>query len=120
MMFNFHFLTHFKYYPLKMWLLEKTGLPHPVLHIYLGLMIQLSICLMLRKRISHPTPLFFVYFAELYNEIHDSINAGDMHEIDRAFALSTGFDFLNTIIIPTTLFLLARYTNMLGRDIDQT
>ena len=70
-MSHLHFWTHFNYYLFKLWLLLVTGLPHPVLHIYLGLLIQISVCWALRLRISHATPLFFVYFAEFYNELND-------------------------------------------------
>ncbi|MDE2341538.1 MAG: hypothetical protein KGL21_10820 [Alphaproteobacteria bacterium] len=89
-------------------------MPHPVLHIYLGLLIQFGICVLLRKRISHPMPLYFVYFAELYNEIHDTLHGAG--EINRAFAWGYMLDYLHTIIIPTILFLLARYTSILMRS----
>ena len=117
-MSHLHFWTHFNYYLFKLWLLLATGLPHPVLHIYLGLLIQFSICAALRLRIAHPTPLFFVYFAEFYNELNDLFAA--VPDVGHEWLMGTAFDYANTIIIPTALFLLARYTRVLGHPPQET
>lgn len=103
----------FDYNVFKLWILAATGLPHSTLHIYAGVGIQLTMCLLLGKRFSHPTPLFFVCFAELINEIRDALyTAGDINALYAA-----GFirDWLHTITIPVTIFLLSRYSKLFHR-----
>jgi len=109
-----HFMAsgYFDYNAFKIWILDATGLPHSTMHIYMGVGIQLLLCLLLRKRISHPTPLYFVYFGELINEIHDALY--DAAGIDNAYAPGYVHDWLHTITVPTLLFLFARYTLILG------
>ena len=110
-----HFMTngYFDYDAFKVWLLDYTGLPHSTIHIYMGVLIQLTFCALLQKRISHPTPLYFVCFAELINEMHDALYGAA--GIDKAYAPGYVHDWLHTVAVPVLLFLLARYTNVLGR-----
>ena len=115
--FVHHFMTngYFDYDAFKIWVLDYTGLPHSTIHIYMGVLIQLVFCTLLGKRISHPTPLYFVCFAELINEMHDALYGAA--NIDKAYAPGYVHDWLHTITVPVLLFLLARYTNVLGRRV---
>ncbi len=106
---------YFDYYGFKRWILDASGFAHSTLHIYLGLLIQLAFCVLLGKRISHPVPLYFVYVGELINEIHDALYGA--HDIDKAYAMGFVGDWIHSIVVPTTFFLLARYTKILVRDV---
>lgn len=103
----------FDYYGFKRWALDTTDFAHSTLHIYLGVAIQLSLCVLLGKRISHPTPLYFVCFAELVNELHDILYKAA--EIDRHYAAGYLTDWAHSIAVPTVLFVVARYSDLLGR-----
>jgi len=110
---NFFAQGYFDYNAFKIWVIDASGLPHSTLHIYMGLGIQLLFCLLLGKRVSHPTPLYFVCFAELVNELRDMLYGAAT--IDSGYAIGFVRDWLHTITVPTLLFMLARYTNILGK-----
>jgi hypothetical protein len=103
---------YFDYDAFKIWVLDYSGLPHSTVHIYMGLAIQLLFCALLGKRISHPTPLYFVCFAELINELHDALYGAAA--INAAYARGFVHDWLHTITVPSLLFVLTRYTRLLS------
>jgi hypothetical protein len=112
-----HFMAngYFDYDAFKIWVLDYTGLPHSTIHIYMGVIIQLTFCALLQKRISHPVPLYFVCFSELINELHDALYG--YASIDKSYAAGYVHDWLHTITVPVLLFLLARYTKVLGTSV---
>jgi hypothetical protein len=97
----------------KMALVQLLGLPKDALHIYVGLAIFLAAAALLRRPIGSWVPIAAVIAAALAGEAWDLIEtraAGARPHWDRNW-----HDVWNTCFWPAVLFLLARYTRLLGR-----
>ncbi len=97
----------------KIFLGELLGLPKDALHIYVGLAIFLAVAALLRRPLGSWVPIAAVVAAALLGEAWDLIEtraAGATAHLDR-----NRHDVWNTCFWPAILFLLARYTKLLGR-----
>ncbi len=84
-----------------------TGLSEDALHIYAAMLVQAVAALLLRRRLRDWTPLLVVALVLLANETNDILSPG--HPIEQ-WQIDGGVrDLWNTMLLPTVLFLLARY-----------
>lgn len=97
----------------KMALVELLGLPKDALHIYVGLAVFLAAAALLRRPLGSFVPIAAVLAAALAGEAWDVI---DTHAAGaRPHWDGNWHDIWNTCFWPAILFLLARYTRLLGR-----
>ncbi|HEX8308489.1 MAG TPA: hypothetical protein VF645_08730 [Allosphingosinicella sp.] len=97
----------------KVALVELLGLPKDALHIYVGLAVFLAAAALLRRPLGSWVPIAAVVAAALAGEAWDLMEtraAGARVHLDRNW-----HDVWNTCLWPAVLFLLARYTKVLGR-----
>ena len=91
---------------------QLLGLPKDALHIYVGLAVFLAAAALLRRPLGSWVPIAAAVAAALVGEAWDLIEtwaAGARLHWDRSW-----HDVWNTCFWPTILFLLARYTRLLG------
>jgi hypothetical protein len=97
----------------KIELIRLTGLPRDALHIYVGMAVFLGVALIFRRPLRDPRPIAAVLLVALAGEAWDLI---DRSRLGRPASLASGWhDVWNTMLWPTALFLLARYTKLLRR-----
>lgn len=92
----------------KEWLEHATGLDMDALHVHAGVALQILFALILRRPLSSPWPWVGVAAVEAANEYNDLA-----YETwpDRGIQVAEGVrDYWNTLLIPTLLLLLCRYT----------
>ena len=90
------------YLDLKAALGETTGMSENLIHVHVGLAIFVLTALLLRRRMRSPLPITVVVVLALLNEIVD-YTAGILWQPE-----TSALDFLNTVLWPLVLFLLAR------------
>lgn len=92
---------------LKELLAVTTGLSRDALHIYAAIFVQVISALVFRKSLAHPIPWLCALVAILVNEWADlSLLKGPLE----SWQVDGGVhDFWNTMLLPTVLFLLARF-----------
>lgn len=96
---------------LKTDLSEFIGLSKDALHVHLGLVVMLVAMVVFRKSPASIVPWLAVLAVELVNEALDVFHWHDGH-LD--FSAWGGLkDVVNTMLWPTVILLLARYTNIL-------
>ena len=81
---------------------EITGMSEDLIHVHVGLAIFVLTALLLHRRMRSPVPLATVALLALANELVD-FGAGAGWELG-----SSLLDFLNSLLWPLVLFLLAR------------
>lgn len=98
---------------LKTDLVQVLGLSRDALHVHLGLLIMLLAMLVLRKSPASRVPWLCVLALELLNEVLDLLHwhGGELN----LSALGGLKDIINTMLWPTVILLLARYTRVLRR-----
>ena len=90
------------YSEMKIALGDVTGMSEDLVHVHVGLAIFVVTALLLRRRMRSWVPLATVAFLAFANELVD-FSAGDGWELGASI-----LDFLNTLLWPFVLFLLAR------------
>jgi hypothetical protein len=99
--------------PLKTDLSQLLHLSKDALHVHLGLLIMLLVIIVLRKSPASFVPWLCVLGLELLNETLDLLHAHPGHmELSLLGGLK---DIVNTMLWPTVILLLARYTKVLRR-----
>ena len=100
---------------LKTELVRATALSRDALHIYLGLFVQLTAALLLRRRLGDWLPWLAVFALAVGNEIADLwVEIWPQHAFQAASAIH---DLVNTMILPTALLLFARHGGpLMGRS----
>ena len=99
--------------PLKAFLSEAVGLSKDALHVHLGLMVFLLAMVVFRRSAASMVPWLCVLVLELVNEAFDVFhwNHGALD-----FSVAGGVkDIVNTMLWPTVILLLARYTTLLAK-----
>lgn len=81
---------------------ELTGMSEDLIHVHVGLAIFVVTALLLRRRMRSVVPLATVALLALLNELVD-FSGGEGWRLG-----SSILDFLNTLLWPLVLFLLAR------------
>ena len=95
---------------LKTDLSQFLHLSRDALHIHLGLLVMLLVVIVLRKSPASFVPWLCVLGLELLNETLDLLHA------HQGLSLLGGLkDIVNTMLWPTVILLLARYTKVLRR-----
>lgn len=97
--------------PLKLDIIAATGLSKDALHVYFGLSVWLLAAALWRKSIATIKPWLMVLLAAVIVEIFDAF--GDWRSLGRWRAGASAHDIVNTLVWPTLLALLARYTRLL-------
>jgi hypothetical protein len=97
----------------KMWLVENLHLAKDALHIYVALLVFFGACLLFRWKASQWKPWLCVLGAALAGEawdLGDAFRNGDV--LDFGASLK---DLWNTLLVPTGIMALARYSPVFGR-----
>lgn len=97
----------------KLYLVEHLHLAKDALHIYVGVAVFLSACLLFRWKAREWKPWLLVLLAALLGEaldIHDRL--GFFH---RLVTWGSFKDIVNTLAIPTVMLLAARYTDFFAK-----
>lgn len=95
-------------------LVEHTHLAKDALHIYVALLLFFGACLLFRWRASQWKPWAVVLLAALAGEAWDIVDA-----LDSADPIVPGAhikDIWNTLLAPTAIVLLARFTRVFERQ----
>ena len=85
------------------------------LHIYFAFVIQISAAAVLRKPMSNGLPWLAVLALELVNEGLDMWLGEELH-LKQWQLVGAAHDLVNTMILPTALLLLCRYSPGLFRS----
>jgi len=95
------------WHEIKQWLSGASGLDMDSLHVHIGVLAQVAVAVLLRRRLSSLWPWLAVAAAVLANEAYDF-----HYEIwpTREDQFLEGVkDVWNTMLLPTVLMLLARF-----------
>ena len=95
------------WYQMKLALVEFTGLDMDALHVHAGVLVQLTIALLARRSLASPSPWLAILSAELANEWWD-LHYETWPDRDQQYGESLK-DLWNTMLLPTIMFLGARY-----------
>lgn len=99
--------------PLKTDLSQLLHLSKDALHVHLGLLIMLLAMIILRKSPASLVPWLCVLALELTNEVLDLL---PWHRGQLELSFLGGLkDIVNTMLWPTIILVLARYTKVLRR-----
>ena len=97
----------------KIFLIHLTGLPRDALHIYVGLFVLLITAIVSRRSLRDPLPILAVVLVAVAGELWDLL---DTFRAGKPLAWGKSWhDLWNTMLWPTVLFLLARFTRVLRR-----
>jgi hypothetical protein len=96
---------------LKLDFVAATGLSKDALHVYFGLIVWLLAAALSRKSITTLKPWLMVFLAALIIEALDAFD--DWRSLGRWRMRASVHDIVNTLVWPTVLALLARYTRLL-------
>ncbi|RYD68593.1 MAG: hypothetical protein EOP58_00065 [Sphingomonadales bacterium] len=97
----------------KLWLIDHVGLARDALHIHVGLLIFVGSALIFRWPVRSWKPWAVVLAAATLGEAWDLRDSGAYHT--RIDLLGNWKDLWNTMLWPTGLLLLARFTPLLDR-----
>lgn len=101
------------WHALKLWLETTSGLDMDALHVHAGILCQVVVALVLRRRLSSPWPLLVTAAVILGNEYYDyHYEIWPQREVQWAEGVK---DTWNTLLVPTFLFLLANFVPRLFR-----
>ena len=101
------------FYLFKIWLVNAIGLARDALHIHFGLTALLLVVLLFRQPLRSPWPWLTAVALAILGEVLDRRDQLAVSQPwNRPEAIK---DVLNTILWPTLLMLLARFTGVLRR-----
>lgn len=95
---------------LKTIIVDHVGLAKDALHVYVALIVFLVACKVFRWPASSLKPWLVVLVITLMGELLDL-----RHSLDRGFPIVPSYhwtDLWNTMLVPTVLVLVARYTSI--------
>ncbi len=95
------------WYQLKLFAEHASGFSMDALHVILGVVLQMAFAFLFRSSLARPLPLLAVLALELVNEAYDFRVERWPHP-----GMQTGEavkDVLLTMLLPTVIFLVARY-----------
>lgn len=93
---------------LKMWAVATTGLGKDALHIHVSLLVLLGSALLLRRPLSAALPWLATLFVALAGEALDYLARGP----GASWMDAAMHDLLNTMLWPTVLVALARFSRL--------
>ena len=97
----------FDWYQLKLFVQHASGFSMDAMHVVAGVILHLAIAALLKSSLARPLPLLLVLAVEIVNEATDfrvEIWPDPGMQIGEAVK-----DVVLTVIIPTVIFLVARY-----------
>ena len=97
----------------KILLMETTRLGKDALHVYVGLIVMLTVAIALRRSLGDWRPILAVALAAFAGEIWDMVDTYS-YGVTPKFEANAK-DILNTMFWPIVLFALARFTSVLKR-----
>jgi hypothetical protein len=95
------------WHQIKLWLSAASGLDMDSLHVHVGVLAQVGVALVLRKRLSSWWPWLAVAAAVLANEFYDF--QYEKWPTRWQQFLESVKDVWNTMLLPTVLLLLVRF-----------
>ena len=98
------------WFTVKIAFLEWSGLPRDMLHIYAGVLGQLTLAFILRRPIASLLPLLPLLVLELVNEWYDMWSFGGSDAVPDEFWGAATSDIIHTMALPVLLCLAARFT----------
>ncbi|HEY0148194.1 MAG TPA: hypothetical protein VGB70_04255 [Allosphingosinicella sp.] len=96
-----------EWYEIKRWVAAASGLDMDSLHVHVGVLAQIAVAALLRRRISSAWPWLAVAAAAFGNEVYD-FQLEKWPTRQEQF-LESVTDLWNTMLLPTVLLLLARF-----------
>ena len=96
-----------QYYEFKQWVSAFSGLDMDSLHVHVGVLAQIAVAAVLRKRLSSPWPFLAVALALFANEAYDLQN--EIWPTRGEQILESVKDVWNTLLLPAVLMLLVRF-----------
>lgn len=96
---------------MKLDIVAATGLSKDALHVYFGLIVWLLAAALWRRSITTLRPWLAVLIAAAVVEAFDAFD--DWRSLGRWRMGASVHDIVNTLVWPTVLALLARYTRLL-------
>jgi hypothetical protein len=97
---------------IKLAIITHTGLSKDALHVYVGLSIYLLVALFVKKSMRSLLPVAAVAAVACAGEVVDMID--DIRSLGYWRWGASVHDIGNTLVWPVVLFLLARYTRLIG------
>lgn len=95
------------WYQVKLFAQHSTGVSMDALHVIVGVALQLLLALVLRSSVARPMPLLVVLALALLNEANDfRVEIWPNPGMQFGEAVK---DVVLTMIVPTLIFLVARY-----------
>ena len=101
------------WYQVKLFLERASGFSMDALHVIIGVVIQLAVALLFRSSVARPWPWLTVLALELVNEASD-FRVERWPQPGMQFGESAK-DVILTMVLPTMIFLVARYRPKLFR-----
>lgn len=95
------------WYQVKLFLEHASGFSMDALHVIVGVVLQLAFALLYRSSVARPWPLLSVLALELVNEASD-FRVEIWPQPGMQFGESAK-DVILTMVLPTLIFLVARY-----------
>ncbi|WP_298466812.1 hypothetical protein [uncultured Erythrobacter sp.] len=98
---------------LKTLIVEHVGLAKDALHVYVALIVFLVVCRLVRWPASSWKPWLVVLAVAVLGEVLDL-----RHTLSMGYTVRLDYhwtDLWNTMLVPTVLVLVARYTNVFER-----
>ena len=95
------------WHQIKVWISGTSGLDMDSLHVHVGVLAQVAIAFVLRRRLSSVWPWLAVAAAVLANEAYDYHY--EVWPTRREQLLESVKDVWNTLLLPSVLLLLARF-----------
>ncbi len=97
---------------IKLAIVAGTGLSKDALHIYVGLSVYLLVALFVKRSMKSLVPVAAVVVVACTGEIVDMID--DVQSLGYWRWTASVHDIANTTVWPVILWLLARYTRLMG------
>ncbi len=106
-------LSEVDWQEVKFFARHATGFSMDALHVIAGVMLHFLLAMLLRSSVARPLPLLLVLGFELLNEAND-FRVEIWPDLSSQFG-EAAKDILMTMLLPTLIFLIARYRPKLLR-----
>ena len=101
------------WYQVKLFVEHSSGFSMDALHVIAGVLVQILAAAILRSTLARPAPLVVVFLLELANEVYD-LTVEQWPQPGMQYGEGAK-DLLLTMVLPLTIFLVARFRPKLVR-----